>query len=112
MKCVSFVFSMQSEFSRGRVVQTVATHSRMWAHGVRFVDDQESAPEHRRHDGPGQPRRHRCKGIVEQECVGNASAVVAGEPDLVHAVVEADISVFRHDLAQPGEGALRESPLW
>ena len=47
------------------------------------------------------------KRVVEQQRVGNAGAVVAREPDLVHAVVEADDAVFRHRLAHVGDQALR-----
>jgi hypothetical protein len=75
----------------------VATNSE---HASRWI-------EHRSHNGRGQPGSHRCERVVEQEGVGNASAVVAGEPDLVHAIVEADDSVFQHDLAHIVHYALR-----
>ncbi len=63
--------------------------------------------EHRRHHRRGQARAHRGERIVEQQRVGDMGAVVAREPDLVHAVVEADDAVLRHHLAHIVDEALR-----
>src|SRR6185503_2689588 len=45
--------------------------------------------------------------IVEQQRVGDGGAVVAGKPDLVHAVIEADDTILRHRLAHVVHEALR-----
>jgi LysR family transcriptional regulator, cyn operon transcriptional activator len=42
-----------------------------------------------------QPRAHGRKRVVEQQRVGPPAAVVAGEPELVHAIVEAHDAVVR-----------------
>ena len=47
----------------------------------------------------GKPGAHRRQRIVQQQRVGDAGAVVSREPDLVHAVVEGDDAVRRHDAA-------------
>jgi len=60
-----------------------------------------------RRDRRGQPRPHRRQRIVEQQRVGDAGAVVAGEPDLVHAVVECNDAIGRDDLADIVHDALR-----
>jgi hypothetical protein len=46
----------------------------------------------------GSPRPHRRQRVVQEQRIGDMGAVVAGEPDLVDAVVEADDSVFRSRL--------------
>ena len=61
----------------------------------------------RRHHRRGQSRAHGGERVVEQQRVGDMGAVVAREPDLVHAVVEADDAVLRHDLADVVHEALR-----
>jgi hypothetical protein len=48
-----------------------------------------------------------CKGIVEQQCVRHARAVIARKPDFVHAVVEANDAVFRHRLPHIVDNTLR-----
>ena len=79
-------------------------------HEAAVATDREHTPlgiKHRSHDGRGQPGPHGCERVVEQQCIGNACAVVAGEPNLVHAVIETDDSVFRHDLSHVVHDALR-----
>ena len=63
--------------------------------------------QHRRHHGRRQAGPHGGERVVEQQRVGDVGAVVAGEPDLVHAVVEADDAVLRHDLADVVHDPLR-----
>ena len=55
-----------------------------------------------------QPRPHGGERVVEQQGVGDMGAVVAREPDLVHAIVEADDAVLRHDGADVMHEALRD----
>ena len=43
-------------------------------------------------------RSHGRECVVEQEGVGDVGAVVAREPDFIHAVVEADDAVLRHEV--------------
>ena len=79
-------------------------------HEAAVAADREDAPlgmEHRGHHRRGQAGAHRRQRIVEQQRVGDAGAVVAGEPDLVHAVVERDDAVLRHHLADVVHDALR-----
>ena len=63
--------------------------------------------EHRGHHRRRQARAHRRQRVVEQQRVGDARAVVAREPDLVHAVVERDDAVLGHHLAHVAHDALR-----
>src|SRR5262249_59383577 len=62
--------------------------------------------EHRGHDGRWQPGPHRCERIVEQERVRDTGAVVAGEPDFEHAVVQANDAVLRNHLPHVVHDAL------
>ena len=55
----------------------------------------------------GQARPHCRQRIVEQQSIGDMGAVIAGEPDLVHAIVETDDAVFGHDLPHIVDDALR-----
>src|SRR5664280_3540659 len=52
-------------------------------------------------------RAHGRQGVVHQQGVGDLRAVVSSEPDLVHAVVEADDAVFGHDGPDVANEALR-----
>ena len=54
-----------------------------------------------------QPGAHRRQRIVQQHGVGDVGAIVAGEPDLVHPVVERQDAVGRHHLAHVVHEALR-----
>ena len=64
-------------------------------------------PEHRRHHGRRQPGSHRCQCVVEQNGIGLMRDVIAGEPNLVDAIVESDDVVPPHDPAHIGNHALR-----
>ncbi len=55
----------------------------------------------------GQARAHGGERVVEQQCVGDMGAVIAREPDLVHAVVETNDAVLRHHGADVVHEALR-----
>src|SRR5699024_1047340 len=60
-----------------------------------------------RPDRRGQPGSHRRESIVEQHGVRPGRAVVAGEPDLVHAVVQGHDPIGRDHVAD-----LLDDPLW
>ena len=55
----------------------------------------------------GSPAPIVASALSSKKRVGDVGAVVAREPDLVHAVVEADDAVLRHDLAHVADDALR-----
>ena len=59
------------------------------------------------HHGRGQTGSHGRQRVVEQERVGGSAAVVASEPDLVHAVVEGHDPVLRHHLTHVVDDPLR-----
>ena len=64
--------------------------------------------DHLRRHRRGQAGAHRRQRIVEQHRVGLARRIIAREPDLVDAVVEADDAVRRHRLAHLLDQAGRE----
>ena len=79
-------------------------------HEAAVAADREHAPvrvEQLRHHGRGQAGAHGRERVVEEERVGDVGAVVAREPDLVHAVVERDDAVARDHLADVVDDALR-----
>jgi hypothetical protein len=66
-----------------------------------------SRMEQRSHNPRRQARAHRGQRVVEQESVRNLCAIIASEPDLVHAIVEADDAVIKHHLPHIVHDALR-----
>ena len=63
--------------------------------------------EHRGNHRRRQPGSHRGKSVIEQQRVRHPRPVVAGEPDLVHAVVERQDAVVRHHLSYIVDQPLR-----
>ena len=63
--------------------------------------------QHGGHHRRRQPRPHGRERVVEQQRVGDPRAIVAREPDLVHAVVKADDAVLRHHLPHVMHDPLR-----
>jgi hypothetical protein len=63
--------------------------------------------EQRGHNARWQARAHRGQRVVEQESVRHLRAIIAGEPDLVHAVVETNDAVGRHHMPHVVHDTLR-----
>ena len=55
----------------------------------------------------GRPGAHGRQRVVEQQRVRHVGSVVAGKPDLVHAVIERDDAVLGNDLPDVVDDALR-----
>ena len=55
----------------------------------------------------GQAGAHGGKGVIEQHGVGFVRQIVARKPDFVHAIVEGDDAVGRHDRAHIGDQSRR-----
>ena len=55
----------------------------------------------------GRPAPMVASALSSSKRVGHRGAVVAGEPDLVHAVVESDDAVIGHHRAYVGDNSLR-----
>src|SRR3984957_19637425 len=104
----SVVFQYQhdeTELKAVRRFQLLRIHheSTVAAHG----EDAAIRVEHCGHDGRWQTGAHGRERVIQQQCVRDVRAIVAREPDLVHAVVEADDAVLRHRLAHIVHDALR-----
>jgi len=59
-----------------------------------------------RDHGRSQTGAHRGQRVVEQDRVGDVGAIIPGEPDLVHAIVQANDAVIGHHLPDIGDQTL------
>ncbi len=94
---------MDAETNRRLHLLRIHHEAAVAAHGENFPLGMNQRGGDRRR----KPRPHGRQRIVEQQRVGDAGAVIAREPDLVHAVVERHDAVRRHRFADVMDDALR-----
>ena len=88
-----------------RSFQLLAVH-----HEAAVTDDGHDAAVRVHHLGGHAGRQagaHGGQGVIQQHGIGFGGRVVAGKPDFVHAVIQRQDAVFRHDLADFIHQALR-----